>query len=333
VDDVSVRQGRRWASSPIARLIIKRILIGFVMLGAVSVAVFFFTQGLPGSAARSILGQNATRAQITQLQRQLGLRRPLVEQYWTWLTGLLRFKLGTSLTSHTSVASLIATRATGTASLVVLSAICVIPLALLLGTTAARRPGRLVDRIVSGAVHVVLGLPEFVLGILIIIVLATQFLHLFPPASTLNPEISIWDQKSLLILPVLTLVLTSLPYLTESVKTTMREELASEHVRWALLSGIPIRRVVWHHSLRNVISPSVQVSAMTFTYLVGGTVAVETVFSFPGLGSALVDAVANRDIPVVQGITMLFASIALGVYIVADIIGVLVTPRLRTKAR
>ncbi len=133
------------------------------------------------------------------------------------------------------------------------------------------------------------------------------------------------------MLPVVTLVITALPYLTESVKTTMRDELASEHVRWARLSGVPERRVVLRHALRSAVAPSVQVSAMTVTYLIGGTVAVETVFAYPGLGSALVSAVANRDIPVVQGIAMIVATASLLVYVLADVIGVLLTPRLRTR--
>lgn len=309
----------------------RRLLVGVAMLLTVSLVVFVLTQALPGDVARQILGQTATDTQVARLRAQLGLDRSAPEQYLSWLGGLLRGDLGTSLTSGTSVTSLIAGRAGATGVLVLVTAVLMIPLAFALGTWAARRPGGAVDHVVSGTVHVVLALPEFVVAIALVVLLATNVWRVLPPTSVPPAGSDVWQRPELLVLPVLTLVITAAPYLTESVKTTMRDELASEHVRWARLSGVPERRVVLRHALRSAVAPSVQVSAMTVTYLIGGTVAVETVFAYPGLGSALVSAVANRDIPVVQGIAMMVATASLLVYVLADVIGVLLTPRLRTR--
>ena len=310
----------------------RRLGHGLVMLAIVSALVFFFTQALPGDVARQVLGQTATEQQIAQLRQQLGLDRPVLLQYAAWMRDLAALDLGTSLTSRTPVADLLARRIANSAALVGATAAILLPLALLLGIQAARRPGRLVDQAVSAAVLVILALPEFIIAILVVVVLATNLLPLFPPTSILNAARPLLAQAELFALPVLALVVGSLPYATESIKTAVREELASEHVLWARLSGIPEGRILWRHALPNALAPSLQVAATTLIYLTGGIVAVENVFAFPGIGSALTEAVANRDIPVVQAIAMLLAVVALAVYLAADLIGILLTPRLRTAA-
>ncbi|GGM81526.1 ABC transporter permease [Dactylosporangium sucinum] len=311
--------------------IIKRLVTALLMLFVVSLLVFLFTQALPGDIARQVLGQNATPDQIARLRQQLGLDQSLLHQYLNWVGNLARFDLGTSLASGSPVGDLIGTRILNSATLVAATALLLFPLALLLGTAAARRPEGLIDQAVSAAALVVLAIPEFIIAILVVVVLATNVLRVLPPTSVVDPAHPAWQQPELLALPTLALVVGSLPYLTESVKTTLREELASEHVLWARLSGVPEWRIIWRHGLPNTIGPSLQVAATTLIYLTGGIVAVETVFAFPGLGSALVEAVNNRDIPVVQAITMLLAAIALLVYVVADVGGVLTNPRLRTR--
>lgn len=301
------------------------------MLLIVSFVVFFCTQALPGDIARQILGQNATADQLAALREQLGLNRPLIVQYLAWLWGIVRLDFGTSLASGTPVAELLAARAQNTSAVVSISLVIVIPLAMLLGTLAARRPGGVVDHVVSGAVHAILALPEFVVGIAVIALLATNVFRVLPPASILDPRYSVWSQPELLVLPIVTMVLIALPHLTESVKTLMRDELASEHVRWARLSGIPEARILGRHAFPAVLAPSLQVSAATVNYLLGGTVAVETVFSFPGIGTALVAAVQNRDIVVVQAIAMSIAAVLLVAFLIADVVGMLTTPKLRTR--
>jgi len=313
--------------------ILRRLAYAAAMLLAISVLVFFFTQALPGNVARQLLGQNATAAQVSRLRAQLGLDRSLISQYTEWIGHLLTLNLGSSLTSGTPVSQLIADRAVNSAVLVGITAAVLIPAVLILGMLAARRPGGIVDSVVSGTVLVVMALPEFIIAVLVVVVLAANVFHVLPPTSVISPGASLWSQRSLLVLPALALVIGSLPYLTESVKTVLREELGSEHITWARLSGVPERRLLWRHALPNAIGPTLQVAGTTLVYLTGGIVAVENVFAFPGIGEALTAAVANRDIPVVQAIAMLLAAVALAVYLLADVLHLLLSPRLRTVAR
>jgi peptide/nickel transport system permease protein len=327
---IAPRGTARTSGHPIARYVAKRLLIGVVMLVIVSIAVFFFTQALPGDVARQILGQNATVAQLQALRQQLGLERPVIVQYFDWVGGMVSGHFGTSLTSGLPISQMIAPRLANSATLVGITAIILIPLAMLLGTSAALRPKGVVDNALSAAVLVIIALPEFIIAILVIVLLATNVLKVFPPTSIIDSSTPIWQQGNLLVLPVLALVIGSIPYFTESVRTTVREELSGEYVVWAHLSGIHRRRVLWRYAMPNAIGPSLQVAGTTMVYLTGGIVAVENVFAFPGIGAALTAAVANRDIPVVQTIAMLLATTALVIYLVADVCGILLTPKLRT---
>ena len=176
-----------------------------------------------------------------------------------------------------------------------------------------------------------MALPEFIIAVLVVVLLATSVLHVLPAVSTLNPAQSAWAQPRLLALPVVALVLGALPYLTQMVRATMIDALESEYIDWGRLNGVPERRLLWRHALRNAAAPSIQVATIILIYLIGGIVAVETVFSYPGIGLALVNAVAARDIPVVQAITMLLAAVALLLYLVSDIAVIAITPRLRSQ--
>ena len=313
--------------------ILRRLAYAAAMLLAISVLVFFFTQALPGNVARQLLGQNATAAEVSRLRAHLGLDKPLLSQYTEWIGHLLTLNLGSSLTSGTPVTQLIADRAVNSAVLVGITSAVLIPAVLILGMLAARHPGGIVDSVVSGTVLVVMALPEFIIAVLVVVLLASNVFHVLPPTSVINPGASLWSQWKLLVLPALALVIGSLPYLTESVKTVLREELGSEHITWARLSGVPERRLLWRHAMPNAIGPTLQVAGTTLVYLTGGIVAVENVFAFPGIGEALTAAVANRDIPVVQAIAMLLAAVALAVYLLADVLHLLLSPRLRTVAR
>ncbi|SCL20000.1 peptide/nickel transport system permease protein [Micromonospora pallida] len=321
------RRGHREALGRLAVRAIRAVAMLFI----VSAFVFFFTQALPGDVARSVLGQSATPEQIARINAELGLDQPVWQQYLEWLGGLLRFDLGHSLTSGEPVTTLVGGELLHTTLLVLMTVCIVVPASIALGTAAASRPGGVLDHVISGTVAVVLSIPEFVFGILVVIVLGINVLPVLPPTSIIDPNRPPLGQLDVFVLPVLTLAVTALPYLAESVKSAVREELTRDYATWAELSGVRRRTVVWRMALRNALAPSVQVVALTVTYLVGGTVAVETVFSFPGAGSGLVDAVANRDIPVVQAIAMVVATVSLAVYVIADLASTLLIPRERTR--
>lgn len=308
----------------------RRLLLGLLTLLIVSFVVFALTQALPGDIARQILGQNATDAQLSGLRSRLGLDRPFILQYLDWLLGVIRLDFGTSLASGTPVAELLAVRAENTATIVVAALLVALPLAIFLGGVAASRSGRFSDHAISGGMFGILALPEFVVGVILIALLAGPVLRIFPPASILDPRKTALEQPELMVLPCLTMILIALPHLTESVKTLVRDELGSEHVLWARLYGVREPRILTRGVLPNVASPTSQIIATTINFLLGGSVAVETVFGFPGLGSALVAAVANRDIVVVQGIAMGIAAFMVLAFFVADLVGLLTTPKLRT---
>lgn len=311
--------------------IVQRVLLGVAALLLVSFLVFLLTQALPGDIARQILGQNATEEQIEVLRARLGVDQPFLVQYGNWLVGILRLDFGTSLASGTPVTELLRVRAANTATAVGIALIIVIPIAITLGVAAAGR-SRTLEHSISGTMFTILALPEFVVGILLIALVAGPVLQLFPPTSILDPRIPAIEQPELLVLPVATMVLIAMPHLTETVKALVRDELGSEHVLWTRLNGVSERRIMMRGVLPNVAAPTSQIVATTVNFLLGGTVAVETVFGFPGIGSALVAAVANRDIIVVQAIAIGIATVLVVAFLLADVIGVLTTPKLRTGA-
>ncbi len=312
--------------APVLRLVLTRVVTGVVLLLVVSAVVFFVTQALPGDVARAILGQNATPEQLARVRGQLGLDQPVLVQYLHWLGGLLTGNWGVSLASGTPVAQLLAVRVGNSAAVVIVAAIVVLPVGIALGTLAARRSGGVLDHVVSWSVQLILSLPEFVVGILLMVLLAS-WLHLLPPTSPLDPRLSAWAQPQLLVLPVATMVLIALPHLTEASKTVVRDELGTAYIRWGRLSGIREPRLLWGRALPRASGPIAQVSGVTVNYLLGGIVAVEVVFSFPGIGSELVAAVGSRDIPVVQAIAMGIATILLVTFLIADVVAVAADPR------
>jgi peptide/nickel transport system permease protein len=319
----AIGRGARWGARRLA------LMVGMLLL--VSSLVFLITQALPGDLPRQILGQAATEAQIARLTAEMGLDRPLIVQYLSWLGGLARGDLGVSLASDIPVATLMGPRIANTGFMVAVAALITVPLAFILGIGAARKPNGPVDQVVSGTVFTIMSMPEFVVGILLVALLATNVGHFLPATAALDPRAPPWAQMELLILPLATMVLTALPHLTESVKATVREELSSEHVRWARLSGIPERTVLTRYALPNVIAPSLQVCVQTVGYLIGGTIAIETVFSFPGLGSGLANSVTTRDITTIQSVSVLIAAVLIVLYAVADALGLVFTPRARQK--
>jgi len=315
------------------RLVVRRVLTGVAMLATVSVLVFAATQALPGDIARTILGQSATPEQLARLRAELGLDLPVWRQYLDWVGGMLSGDLGTSLASGTPVAELLRIRVVNSFTVVAIALVITIPLGLLLGLLAARRAGGPLDLGISGAVQVILSLPEFVVGIVLVVIFGGGLFRLLPPTSPLDPRSFAWSQPRLLVLPIATMVLIALPHLTEATKTLLREELASDYVRWARLSGLGDARLLTRYAFPNTWGPVAQVAGVTVNYLLGGVVAVETVFAFPGIGSELVSAVSSRDIVVVQVIAMGIATILLVTFLIADLVGLLSNPRLRRSQR
>ncbi len=311
--------------------ILRRALLSLLVLFGVSVLIFLATQALPGDPAVQILGHTATPEQLTELRKQLGLDQSLLDQYVTWLGNVLTGSLGNSLTSPQSVSSLLIDRGLASLALVGASALIAIPLAVLLGSLGAMRRDRPSDHATQGIFLVLTALPEFVIGLGLLILLGTTVFTVLPPVALIPSGGAAFTHPRELALPVMTLVLAVVPYLTRLQRAAMIDVLESDYVQMARLKGLPERTVVRRHALRNSLVPVVQGSALTLIYLTGGIVAIEYLFAYPGLGSALTTAVAGRDLPVVQAIVLLLASVYVVVNLVADLLTVLLVPRLRTR--
>lgn len=311
--------------------LLRRLAIGVLIVWVTSLLVFVAIHLLPGNAALSILGHDATPETLSSLTRQLGLDRSLPYQYWHWLSGLATGSWGISLVSNLKVSYIVGNRALNTGLIALFATVVSVPLAALIGTASATRSGNWFDSTVSVLTLVLAALPSFVIAILVIYVLATNVLHLLPAASLVNPDESIFSQLKMTILPSLTLVLATIPYPIRMVRASVIDVLQSDFVMNAELRGLPERHIVFRHALRNAWGPMIQATAINLLFMAGGLVVVETVFSYPGIGYALVQAVGQRDIPVVQTITVLMAAAYVTVNLLADLGVMLVTPRLRVQ--
>jgi peptide/nickel transport system permease protein len=322
---------------PIASFLLRRTAAAVATLLAVSMLVFAGTEVLPGDAASAVLGKTATPDQVAQLRKDMGLDRPIPVRYGDWLTGFVQGDLGDSAAgfaagSQVSIWSQVHPRLTATLWLAGITALLMIPLSLLLGVVAARHAGRPADVAISIVSLAIISLPEFVIGSLLILVLFS-WLAALPPVALLDPGQSPLAHPRLLVLPVLTLLGATLAASVRMTRAGMIQALRSEYAEMARLNGFPERRVVWRHALRNALAPAVQIFAQNLQYLLGGVIVVEYLFAYPGLGKELVDSVAIRDVRAVQSIALLIAVAVVGLNLLADLLVLLLVPRLRTSAR
>jgi peptide/nickel transport system permease protein len=316
----------------IAGFVVRRLLLGVLVLFLVSVVVFAATQALPGDPARSILGRTATPASLKALREQLGLGGSALSQYVDWITGLLHGDAGNSLAAQEPVSDLLGDKVVNSAFLVFCAGIISIPISIAIGSYAALRRDRTFDVTSSVTTLVFAALPEFVVGIALVMIFATTIFPGFLPAITIIPPGGRpWDDMEAMILPTLTLVLAVTPYVVRIMRASMIEVLESDYVEMARLKGLPERTVMIRHALPNALGPTFQVIAINLAYLAGGVIVVEYVFNYAGIGGALRDAVSTQDLPVVQALAMLIAAIYVGLNLLADIATILVTPRLRTR--
>jgi peptide/nickel transport system permease protein len=317
----------------LTRVAIRRIVSGVLTLWVVSLLVFGATLALPGDAATAILGREATPARLTELRQKLHLDESAVAQYGHWLAGVVTLNPGDSVVSQTPVTTVLDPRITNSLWLMLVAAVVGVPLAIALGVLMAVRRDSVVDHGLSSGTLVFASLPPFVIGVLAIVLLSTQVFKLLPAVSLVPAGTSVWDQPNVLVLPALTLCLVIVPFVSRVMRGSMVEVLDSEYVTMARLKGLSERRVIWHHAVPNAIGPAIHATALALAYMAGGIVVVEFVFNYPGVGTALVDAVQNRDMPVVEFTVMLIAGVYVVLNLVADLATTLVTPKLRTAER
>jgi peptide/nickel transport system permease protein len=323
---------RRIASGGVSGFIVRRLLLGVLVLFMVSVVVFAATQALPGDPALAILGRSATPQSLAALRRQLHLDQPVLSQYWSWIAGLLHGNLGKSLAAQEPVTTLLGPKLVNSGVLVLISAVVSIPLSIAIGSWAALKREKIFDQTSSSLLLVLAALPEFVVAVVLVILFATTVFRGFLPAiSSIPPGSRPWNNWVALVLPTITLVIAVAPYVARIMRASMIEVLESDYVEMARLKGLPERTVLVRHALPNALGPVFQVIALNLAYLAGGIIVVEYVFNYAGIGSAIQEAVINHDLPVVQALAMLIAAVYVVLNLLADVATILVTPRLRTR--
>ena len=308
-----------------------RRTLGFVLtLLAVSLVVFAVMNVLPGDPALTILGMDASEDALAALRAQLGLNDPLTTRYFSWVWNALQGDFGISHSFRVPVSDLIAERLPMTISLAVAGMLVTLVLALGLGITGAAQHGRAGDWGVMFLSQLGIAVPAFWLSILLVMLFAVK-LRWLPPGGFAG-----WDDPGAalrsLILPTVALALVQSAVLARVTRSSALEVMRLDFVRTARASGLSRRRVLWRHVLPNALVPIVTIVGMQFAALVTGTIVIENVFYLPGLGRLIFQSIANRDLPTVQALVMLFAAIVVTANFVVDLLYVVIDPRLKARA-
>ncbi len=318
------------SSVSVPALVAGRLAAGVLTLLLVSALIFVITALLPGDAAEAALGQAATPEAVAALRAQLGLDQPGYLRYLHWLAGLVHGDLGRSMLAGLPVTQLVATRLPKSLALAAATTALSVPIALTIGILSAMWRGRLADRALSLATLGMVAVPEFLVATIAVLVFAVKLRWL----SALSNAQDIATPAQFLrayALPVLTLCFVVIAQMARMTRAAVIDQLAAPYVEMAVLKGVRPARVALAHALPNAIGPIANAVALSLSYLLGGVVIVETIFNYPGLASLMVDAVTNRDIPVVQACAMIFCTGYLLLVLAADLCAILSNPRLRHR--
>jgi peptide/nickel transport system permease protein len=304
--------------------------IGFLALTLLvtSLIVFLVTQWLPGDVARVILGREADQEALAALRLQLGLDKPLPVQYLTWLGRFLTGDWGVSFSTGLPVRALVLERAANSLMLAGVTLVIAVPASILLGVVAGLKADKAPDAVISVTSLSVVGLPEFVTGLILIEILALR-LDLFPANSSIRPGTSFFEALPQLVLPALTASLVLLAYVTRLTRAGVIEELRQGYVRTATLKGLPRRTVIGRHVLRNALAPTITVVAISFGWLISGLIVIENVYNYPGLGRLMTYAIDRRDLPLMQAITLLTVLGLALANLIADLLYAALNPRIQ----
>ncbi|MEM9130184.1 MAG: ABC transporter permease [Pseudomonadota bacterium] len=311
-------------------LVVKRLCLGLVTVWLVSVVIFLGIEALPGDACTAHLERDAQGQLLENCREKLGLGKPAFTRYMDWASAAIKGDLGVSVDGETKITSEVAIRV-GNSILLAAGALSVgVPLAVFLGVIAGLWRDRLTDIFISTAAIFAMTIPEFVSATILVLVFSIWLGWL--PAVVLTPA----DAPALEFFPefvpatiVLTLVMVA--HIMRMVRSSVIEVMAGEFVQMATLKGVPYWRIVMRHALPSALLPAINVVALTVAWLLGGVVVVEVVFNYPGLGRMMIDAISDRDLPVVQAITLLVAATYVIINLAADLAAILLNPRLRTQ--
>ena len=334
---------------PVLKLVTQRVALGILLLFAASILIFAGTMMLPGDVAQQILGQGATPENLANLRAELGLNEPAVSRYFSWLGGFLQGDLGTALTNGRDIADSVGGRLKNTLFLAFWAAVISVPLAITLGLLAVRYKNRWPDKLISAITLTTISIPEFMIGYILIFVLAIQlpawinaaeFLgdpiqgwlltnFRFSSVALINDGMTLLEKIKSITVPVMVLTLVVLAHMMRMTRAAILNVMQSAYIETAELKGMGMLKIIRKHAFPNAVAPIVNVVMINMAYLVVGVVVVEVVFAYPGMGQYLVDHVAKRDVPVVQAVGLIFAAVYIGLNLIADVVSILANPRLR----
>ncbi|ETX15044.1 ABC transporter permease [Roseivivax halodurans JCM 10272] len=327
--------------SNVLKIILQRLLLGLLTLFVVSVVIFAAVNMLPGDFAEVILGQGATPDAVAAIRRDLGLDQPLVLRYFHWLGGAVQGDLGTSFAQANfasfvgegaakgaTVMQQIAPRFENTMFLAGVTALIAVPFAVGLGILAALYRNTAFDKGANVFALSSISSPEFFLAYVLILFLAVLN-PILPSLSNIYDGMGLGERIEKTLLPALTLTLVVTAHMMRMTRAAIINLLASPYIEMARLKGMKPMHVIVRHALPNALAPIINVIALNLAYLITGVVVVEVVFVYPGIGQLFVDAVKNRDIPVVQACCLIFAAAYILLNLLADILSILSNPRLR----
>jgi peptide/nickel transport system permease protein len=311
-----------------ARTIAIRIVLGLLTLLGVSILIFAATEILPGDVATAVLGQGATPDTVRVFRAELGLDRPAHVRYLEWLVGAIQGDFGVALTNKRDIVKTMSPKLFNTLFLAGYAALIAVPLAVGLGILAAIKEGKWVDKAANIVSLAAISMPEFFLGYLMIFVFSVS-LGWLPSLATVYNSMTLDKRLVVVAMPAVCLTLLVTAHMLRMTRSSVLSIMSQPYIEMAFLKGISRARVIFVHALPNAAAPIITVVALNLAYLIVGVVVIESVFVYPGIGQYMVDGVSKRDLPVVQACGLVFAAAFVILNTVADVLSILVNPRLR----
>ena len=310
-------------------LVLKRILLGLITLFIVSLITFVGVEVLPGDACTTYLEREAYGAALEACYKRLGLDIPAYERYFNWAVSVIQGDFGYSLSGEMKINDVLGPRVKNSLVLASASILIGIPIALLLGIITALWRDKLPDIIISTFTIFSMTIPEFISATLLILIVAI-WLEWLPGIVIVPTGASISELLPNIILPVIAISMIMTAHMARMVRSSVIQVMSSDYVQMAILKGVPYWKMVFKHVLPNALLPAINVVALTIAWLLGGVVVTEVVFNYPGLGRLVIESISNRDLPVVQALAIILASIYVVINLIADLLTLMLNPRLKS---
>ena len=311
-------------------LILQRIFSALITLLIVSALIYGFLEILPGDVATRMLGRTATPETLANLREQLGLNEPALKRYFSWLYNIFQGDFGTALTSKRPITEILAPKIFNTLILSGCAFILYLPLSFITALLQAYYKNKNIDISLSIITLIILSLPDFIIGTIMIIVFVVVF-PIFPAISLVGEYSNFSEWFMALVMPSITLALVMSVYAVRMLRDNLIEVLDSEYIFMAKLKGLSKSTVLIKHALPNAIIPTLNVTALNLGFLIGGVVIVEKIFTFPGFGNLLIDSIKFRDLPLVEATILIAAAFYIFANLLTDILSIIFNPRLRKQ--